>query len=395
MLQSIPLLTELWSAFRSVLGKGIAELVAGVAVCLALLILKKIWNRIKYTIEYFNRIQRILSDVGRDTDSTWPQEGKGLWLAEPIKPPLILVGYDTPPAHILVVANAKGGVGKTTVAANLAACISESAARPVLLIDLDFQGSASSMSIVGEENWLPPAGQDSKASYLISGDLKAADIASWNTHATVRRRGQISIAPQLKVVPAYYDLAQAENRVMIEWLLGDRKNDIRFHLKRLLHDDEVRNAYSLVIIDCPPRLTTGTIQALAAGTHLLIPTILDGPSREAVVTFARQVETFREKGLCSGLQHLGVVATMVDPVANLEREEVELRYRLNLSKDSGGAGGATTLLPSSTYIPDSAQFRFAAGSGIAYLVMGNSQKTVSVRRAIESLADVVRQEMNL
>jgi len=251
------------------------------------------------------------------------------------------------------------------------------------------------MSIVGEKNWLPQAGYDSEASYLISGDLKAADIASWNKHATIRKSGQTSIVPNLKVIPAYYDLAQAENRVMIEWLLGDRKNDIRFHLKRLLHSDEVRKAYSLIVIDCPPRLTTGTIQALAAGTHLLIPTILDGPSREAVVTFARQVETFRQKGLCRNLQHLGVVATMVNPVENLEREEVELKYRLNLSKDSGGAGGVTTLLPSSTYIPDSAQFRRTAGFGIAYLVMGNGQSTASVKRAIESLAGVVSQEMNL
>lgn len=376
-------------------GRGIAEIIAATIICFILYVLKKIWNAIQSILDYFHRLRRALNDVARDTASTWPQEGRGLWLAEPIKQPTILVEYNTPPAHILVVANAKGGVGKTTVAANVAACIAEDATKPVLLIDLDFQGSASSMSIVGEENWLPQPCQDSKATYLISGDVTAADIASWNKHATIRNNNHIINAHNLKIITAYYDLAQAENRVMIEWLLGDRKNDIRFHLTRLLHSDVVRNAYSLIVIDCPPRLTTATIQALAAGTHLLVPTILDRPSREAVVTFVRQVETFRDKGLCPNIKHLGVVATMVDRVANLQREEVELRQRLNLSRDSGGAGGVITLLPRSTYFPDSANFRRTAGAGIAYLVMGDNQNTASVKSSIRSLADLVKQEMNL
>ena len=395
MLESITGLTDLWHAFRSMLGKGIAEAIALTLFCFIVLVLKKFWSFIRSFIDRFYRLKRALNDVARDTSSIWPQEGRGLWLIEPIKPPEIVVNYNTPPARILVVGNAKGGVGKTTVAANVAACLAENADRPVLLIDLDFQGSASSMSIIGEENWLPPPGQDSKASYLLSGDLSDAHVATLDKHATARKNGQITIIPNLKVVTAYYDLAQAENRVMVEWLLSDRKNDIRFHLTRLLHSDAVRRAYSLIVVDCPPRLTTGTIQALAAGTHLLIPTILDGPSREAVVTFVRQIEAFRDRGLCSNLQHIGVVATMVDSKANLQREELQLRERLNLSRDSGGAGGVTTLLPESTYIPDSASFRHAAGHGIAYYVMGDGQAVASVKNAIRSLAELVRQEMKL
>jgi len=395
LLEGTAWITDLWNALRSMVGKGAAEVIATAILCILIVILKKIYNLICSGLNYFRRIQQALNDVARDKSSIWPQEGKGLWLAEPIKRPTVLVKHDTPEARILVVANAKGGVGKTTVATNVAACIAENINKPVLLIDLDFQGSASSMSIVGEQNWLPPPGQDSPATYLISGDYSEMDVASWQQHATVKRNDQIAIVNNLKVIPSYYDLAQAEDRIMIEWLLSDRKRDARFHLMQLLHSDAVRRAYSLIVIDCPPRLTTGTIQALAAGTHLLIPTILDGPSREAVVTFIRQVEVFRKSNLCPNIQYIGVAATMTDRRANLQREVADLRYRLNLSQESGGAGGVTTLLPESTYILDSAQFRHAAGSGIAYLVMGDGRDTGPVKTAIQNLAQAVWTEMRL
>jgi chromosome partitioning protein len=112
--------------------------------------------------------------------------------------------------------------------------------------------------------------------------------------ATIVKNGGHAIQlSQLRVLTAYYNLAQAENRVMVEWLLGDRQYDVRFRLAELLHSNGVREAFSLIIIDSPPRLTTGAIQALAAGPHLLVPIILDEPSSEAVVTFIRQVETYR------------------------------------------------------------------------------------------------------
>jgi cellulose biosynthesis protein BcsQ len=60
----------------------------------------------------------------------------------------------------------------------------------------------------------------------------------------------------------------------------------------------VQRAFDLIIIDCPPRLTTSKIQALCAGSHLLIPTIFDRTSAEAVVTLYEQVETLKRAGIC-------------------------------------------------------------------------------------------------
>jgi chromosome partitioning protein len=401
LLESFASLKELWNGFHSLLGKGIAEFVALVVIYALWHVLKRSVRFIRWIVDYFRRLARALRDVERvETPKGW-REGRGIWLAEPIKEPTVrsCSPYIQPP-RILVVANAKGGVGKTTVAANLGARFAEMAEdndeKPVLLIDLDFQGSLSSMSIAGGKDWLPPEGRDSNATYLISGDLTPVDIAnSIPSKATVKKNGQIIQYDKLRIITAWTDLAQAENRIMVTWLLGDRKADIRFRLTELLHSDAVRGAFSLIIIDSPPRLTTGAIQALAAGTHLLIPTILDEPSSEAVVTFVRQVETFREKGLCPKIKYVGVVATMVNGLANLNPMETQLGDRLALSLENGGAGDIIKLLPASTYIPDSVTFRDAGGKGIAYLSMGDGQNTKKVKGAIRELADRVKETVSL
>lgn len=391
------LINDLWDALRSLVGKEAALAIAGGIILVGGYLLKKTWDGVRWTYDYFLRRSRALNDVARDRSSIWPREGNGIWLAQPIEPPKIAnFDYAIPGPHVLIVANAKGGVGKTTVSANLAACLSETTPKPVLLIDLDFQGSLSSMSIVGQKDWVPPDGRDSEATYLISGDSSVKQIAGLNKNATIMRGTQtISAVHNLKIVTAYYDLAQAENRLMIEWLLSDRKADLRFRLMELLHSNAVRDAFSLIVLDCPPRFTTGAIMALAAGTHLLVPTILDGPSSEAVLTFVRQVETFRKAGLCRHIKHIGVVGMMVAGAANVASQERILDQRLADSWDEGGTGGVTKRLPSSTYIPESTKFSKASGQGIAYLSMGDAQDTVAVKSAIRELATVVKQEMRL
>jgi hypothetical protein len=69
------------------------------------------------------------------------------------------------------------------------------------------------------------------------------------------------ILPCLRVLTSHYDLAQAESRVMIEWLIGDRSNDVRFALRRLLWSDAVKSNFSIIVIDCPPTLQPGPIRA--------------------------------------------------------------------------------------------------------------------------------------
>jgi len=127
---------------------------------------------------------------------------------------------------------------------------------------------------------------------------------------------------------------------------------------------------------------------------LLIPTILDEPSSEAVVTFIRQVETYRQKGLCPAIKYVGVAATMIDPRANYDAEEERLRERLGTPREQGGAGGVAELLPRSTFIHQSVAFRRAGGKGIAYPLLGGGHTAGRLKTAIRELATKVSKEMS-
>lgn len=191
---------------------------------------------------------------------------------------------------VLLVANLKGGVGKTTLATNLAVEFGISGKR-VLFLDLDFQGSGSSFL-------LRASGRLDVAEN--SRDL-AAKYISHQTDAGLLRRNSVplaaEIAPNVRVAPADSQLASEEEKLMLRWLIGDEPQDIRFNLTRNL--SEIASDWDIVVIDAPPRLSTAMVQAVVAATHILIPTALEAKSTEAVRYFVEVIGSFKEKAVCS------------------------------------------------------------------------------------------------
>lgn len=323
--------------------------------------LKGLFLRLRTRWRSFDRARKAINDP------------RGLWIFDaPISP-----NVQHPNRRVLVVANAKGGVGKTTVAANLAACLSARLPKPILLVDLDFQGSLSSMSIVLESSRVPAPGHPSRAAQLVGDTLSARDLFQM-PHATG--------LPNVLVVPAFYDLAREENRRMLGWLI-DASADPRFALARLLSSPEVQNHFGLIIIDCAPRFTTGTIQALAAGSHLLIPTILDGPSAEAVATFVGQVETFRDAGLCSKIEYVGVLSTMEIPTAKNTAARKSLEDQLRTVTCADGFC-PPRLLPVGLAASTDIRRAYGRGRGIAYNNLRTTPASTKVKRAIDQLASL-------
>ncbi len=201
---------------------------------------------------------------------------------------------------ILTLANLKGGVGKTTLTANLAGYFDRLGKR-VLIIDLDYQGSLTTM--------LRSFGELKDQTCSVNQLFGPA--ASFGTLMSATR----SLGPQLsrcRLAPAFYDFARFEDYLMVEWLLQQGADDMRYRLARLLLQDDVAKEFDVILIDVAPRMTTGTINALCASTHVLVPAIFNPLSAEPVQNFINMAKGVMDV-LNPKLKFLGVVETMSPP----------------------------------------------------------------------------------
>jgi len=156
--------------------------------------------------------------------------------------------------RIVVVANQKGGVGKTTTTVNVAAALAQLGQR-VLVIDLDPQGNASTALGVDHQRGVP-----STYDALVDGE-ELAGLAS-----------PVPDLPRLEVVPATIDLAGAEIELVS---LVARENRLRraivSHPLVGTAEEAGEDRYDYVFVDCPPSLGLLTLNALVAGDEMLIP----------------------------------------------------------------------------------------------------------------------------
>jgi len=356
------------------------------------------WIRVSWL--FFRTRNRAMRAVARTNGPGGLVEGKGPWLMEPIDHPHDYVrGIQS--SKILSVANYKGGVGKTTLAANIAACLAMKHGVKVLLIDLDFQGSLSAMAFAGK-GWQPKAQEDSVASALIGGDLEPNDIFKMARPA--------NNCEKLNIVTAHYDVAQADNRLLIEWLLssrpqrpsgwrrwiGDlyygkiyRPKDMRYNLARVLHSESISREYGAVIIDCPPRLTSGAVQALCASTHVLVPAIMDQTSSETVVRYFTQLTELKKK-LCPELEPIGIVPAKYQGSLNSTARAIESIQNLN---EKGRLD--VELVHKDCFIPMTTKLLDAQQKGIAYLHLGEAADLAGLKNNIEALTQHVISKLGI
>jgi chromosome partitioning protein len=244
---------------------------------------------------------------------------------------------------ILTVANQKGGVGKTTTAVNLGACVAGRGWR-VLLIDVDPQANATTG--LG----LTALGGNSLYDVLVD-DTELA--------AAVMETGQ----PNLSIVPATDDLAGAEVELVA---FEDRE----FRLRKAVAGE--RNHYDLILIDAPPSLGLLTVNALAAAESVIVPVQCEYLALEGLGRLMHTIELVRQS-LNHSLRLQGVLLTMYDGRTNLcQQVAAEVRSHF-----------ANTF---ETVIPRSVRLSEAPSHGLPILAYDRSSRAA---RAYDALADEV------
>ncbi len=196
-------------------------------------------------------------------------------------------------SKVISIANQKGGVGKTTTAINLSACLALVGKR-TLLLDLDPQANATSG--VGVEK---KEGGSSYRPLLGEGTLLS----------------KIRQTPfdRLELIPSEVDMCGAE--IEIAQLEGHL-----YRLKTILQPVLEQKQYDFIVIDCPPSLGILTLNAFAASDFLVIPLQCEYYALEGISMSRRVLEQVRANGINPRLTLLGVVLTMFDARTRLSAQ---------------------------------------------------------------------------
>jgi len=196
--------------------------------------------------------------------------------------------------RIISIANQKGGVGKTTTAINLSACLAQ-AGKKVLVIDFDPQANTTSGLGVDKRS-LSATVYD-----LLTGDKRVDEVIT------------ATMVDNLSLLPTNVQLAGAEIELVSQ---ADRE----YILRSILVD--LKYIYDYILIDCPPSLNILTINALTASDTVLVPIQCEYFALEGLSQLMYTIELIR-KNLNKRLELEGVVFTMYDSRTNLSAEVVE------------------------------------------------------------------------
>jgi chromosome partitioning protein len=217
-------------------------------------------------------------------------------------PPTVNEAAEAKPAalpRILVLANQKGGVGKTTTAINLGTALAAIGER-ALIVDLDPQGNAST-----------GLGIDRKSRIASTYDVLIGE-------RTIAEVVTPTAVPRLMIAPSTMDLLGVELEIAGD---SDRSYKLKNALKAFFAFDNGDEPITYILIDCPPSLNLLTINALAAADAVLVPLQCEFFALEGLSQLLKTVDQVR-RSLNPALTIHGIVLTMFDPRNSLASQVV-------------------------------------------------------------------------
>jgi chromosome partitioning protein len=197
---------------------------------------------------------------------------------------------------VIAIANQKGGVGKTTTAVNLSACLAEQG-KTVLLIDLDAQANATSGLGLRKE---------------IGKSLYRALVAG----EPAERFIQPTEMERLHIVPSEIDLAGCEVEIA-------RADNYLHRLRQTLAPLIDAGKYDFIVLDCSPSLGVLTMNVLCAADSVIIPLQCEYYALEGLSVMTRLIQQLRESGSNPRVELEGIVMTMYDMRTNLSQQVVQ------------------------------------------------------------------------
>ncbi|MCD8535580.1 MAG: AAA family ATPase [Verrucomicrobia bacterium] len=199
----------------------------------------------------------------------------------------------TVPTRIIAVANQKGGVGKTTTAINLAACLAESG-RKILILDLDPQANADqrirNREKPGASCYDALFGENPLQSFIIPSGVPNLDL----------------IPSEMDLCGADVELAKTENHL--------------YKLKSALAPIIESRKYDLILIDCAPSLSLLTLNALVVAEEVLVPLQCEYYALEGISMIKQVIEQIRDSGANPKLKFGGILMTMFDGRTKLSQQ---------------------------------------------------------------------------
>lgn len=257
-------------------------------------------------------------------------------------------------AVILAFINLKGGVGKTTLTANIAAAYCRHMGKRVLAIDLDFQASLTNLCLSPE---LVSELQMGRGRLIDNVFAEASpDIAGLAFSNLTQSR-----EPKLHLLATSGNFANVEEQAKAKWMMNGSSPDVRSLLRSALHAPVFQDNFDVILIDCPPRWTTSSINAIACCDYVLVPTLLDRVSTEAVPRLLRWLRDLKDSSaeLYGHFKVLGVLGNRAFPRAGLIQQERDI---WSASPAKCEQAWLAPVAHFATIIHDKSEFRRAANS---------------------------------